>query len=258
MEEYANVYRRLLAAYGELQQTTRDDASMTIVDLAPPGGFAEWFHAASESEIDGLVATTPARMPVPVLAFGLVSLSWGPLIAILKSSDAHPDVIDVALWFTDTATRFADFQLVLNDKFIFESVAYKDEANKVHARGMGATLAAALCMFHVKNVAIEPRTVPRHIRRQAKREGRDLGRVVYSTLVIRPFRESRLQAARDSSGGGGSNPLHLVRGHFAHYTDEHPLFGKYPGTFWRPSHFAGNRNDGMTRKTYHIQPKAIQ
>lgn len=255
MEEYSAVYERLLAAFGDLQRVHPDDGQMTILDLASPGGFMEWFHAASEDELDNLLAWTPCRMPVPCMALGVVSLSVGPVIMILKSRRMHPELIDMAMFLVDAGEKIAELELVLNDKFLLETVRYDTPEDEPHV-GAAVTCAVALCMFHVKNIVIRPRTVPRHIRRRAKREtGRDLDRVVYHTLAIRPFRQSVRYESRAVNGGGLDGPLHLVRGHFAFYSDDHPLFGKYPGTFWRPEHYAGNRNNGTSRKTYTIQPK---
>ncbi|MBZ0291406.1 MAG: hypothetical protein K8L99_02455 [Anaerolineae bacterium] len=46
--------------------------------------------------------------------------------------------------------------------------------------------------------------------------------------------------------------LHIVRGHFAHYTDDAPLFGKYTGTFWIPAHVRGDESLGVVVKDYEI------
>lgn len=48
-------------------------------------------------------------------------------------------------------------------------------------------------------------------------------------------------------------PLHLRRGHFAHYTDDAPLFGKYTGTFWRPATVVGNEKNGVVVKDYKVE-----
>lgn len=45
--------------------------------------------------------------------------------------------------------------------------------------------------------------------------------------------------------------LHSVRGHFKRYTEENPLFGKYVGRFWTPSHVAGKANR-VIEKEYKI------
>lgn len=49
-------------------------------------------------------------------------------------------------------------------------------------------------------------------------------------------------------------PLHLRRGNFAHYTADAPLFGKYVGTFWRPSTVVGSKKNGIVDKDYKVQP----
>jgi hypothetical protein len=55
--------------------------------------------------------------------------------------------------------------------------------------------------------------------------------------------------------GGKQIPLHLVRGHFATYTDEAPLFGKRTGTYWRPAHTRGNPEKGLSTKDYCVKPQ---
>ena len=45
--------------------------------------------------------------------------------------------------------------------------------------------------------------------------------------------------------GAGRTRLHAVRGHFATYTPEAPLFGKLVGTCWRPWHLSGNPERGI-------------
>jgi hypothetical protein len=43
----------------------------------------------------------------------------------------------------------------------------------------------------------------------------------------------------------------LVR-HFAHYTEEAPLFGKYTGTFYIPMHVRGRAEQGAVVKDYRV------
>jgi hypothetical protein len=45
-------------------------------------------------------------------------------------------------------------------------------------------------------------------------------------------------------------PMHMVRGHFSHYTEEKPLFGKYAGTFWIPAHIRGSKYPERMREGY--------
>jgi hypothetical protein len=48
---------------------------------------------------------------------------------------------------------------------------------------------------------------------------------------------------------------HLCRGHFATYTAQRPLFGKYVGTFWVPSCVKGSADLGTIKKDYLIATK---
>lgn len=45
-------------------------------------------------------------------------------------------------------------------------------------------------------------------------------------------------------------PHHYCRGHFATYTEEKPLFGKYSGKFWIPAHVRGSVKNGAVVKDY--------
>ena len=54
---------------------------------------------------------------------------------------------------------------------------------------------------------------------------------------------------------GIKRALHICRAHFAHYTEEHPLFGKYAGTFYKPMHVRGHLKEGMVIKDYDIHEK---
>jgi hypothetical protein len=51
-------------------------------------------------------------------------------------------------------------------------------------------------------------------------------------------------------------PFHLVRGTFATYTADKPLFGnpKLVGRFWRPPHARGKKENGEVVKDYRIDP----
>jgi hypothetical protein len=76
----------------------------------------------------------------------------------------------------------------------------------------------------------------------------------YYTLDIDPMREV-LRSEGGSEQSGLQRALHICRGHFAHYTPEHPLFGKYVGTFWRPDHVRGSADHGTVRKDYKVSPR---
>lgn len=57
-------------------------------------------------------------------------------------------------------------------------------------------------------------------------------------------------------GQVGIMPWHLCRGHFATYTAERPLFGKYVGRYWREPHMRGKKERGEIVKDYDIKDSA--
>lgn len=59
------------------------------------------------------------------------------------------------------------------------------------------------------------------------------------------------KAARQGAAG---EPIafHKVRGHFAHYTADAPLFGKYVGTYWKPWHTRGSKAEGIIVADYEV------
>jgi hypothetical protein len=95
---------------------------------------------------------------------------------------------------------------------------------------------------HVAAPAVHPRK--KHLKEQPG--------VVYKTIVIKPM--SAVQVSETSSAGGETIPrsAHIVRGHFATYSEDKPLLGKYVGTFWRPSHVRGSQDAGEIVKDYRI------
>lgn len=110
----------------------------------------------------------------------------------------------------------------------------------------------SLSFMHCKNVSlsgIEPR--PKISRRHEKRHGRPLTR--YYTLEIEPMKQI-LRTEGRSDEVGLKRALHICRGHFATYSPEKPLFGKYAGTFWKPQHVRGSKERGEVLKDYDVNP----
>ena len=111
--------------------------------------------------------------------------------------------------------------------------------------------ALTLSFMNCKNVVIED---------AAEREGparKWLRRIKcpqlhYRVLNIDPMRKV-LRSEGRSEETGLKKALHICRGHFASYTEERPLFGKYTGTFWRPAHVRGSAEFGEVRKTYNVR-----
>lgn len=115
-----------------------------------------------------------------------------------------------------------------------------------------AAVALVSCMFsHCKNVNLVERLPKRHEQREAKRRGEQI--LKYHEIVIDPNRSYATNATSESTDNKPSRSLHIARGHFAHYTEDRKLFGKYAGTFWVPAHVRGRAENGVVASTYKVK-----
>ena len=131
-----------------------------------------------------------------------------------------------------------------------------DEAMQA-LRVIGGTFRFALSMLHVRNVTVEQVTRDEKLQRARQRRGKPPF-VDYRVLrVVVPGTPRQPADAGARQPVQGVLPAHLVRGHFAHYGDERPLFGKYSGTFWVPSHARGNPEVGTVLKDYSVNPLPV-
>lgn len=113
--------------------------------------------------------------------------------------------------------------------------------------------AFAQCFVHCKNVeqvdASERLNPSRKVLRRTKSQP-----LIYRVLKIDGF-ASGLDPGTEGTEQGAKKALHLVRGNFAKYTEESPLFGKVTGTFWRPMHTRGSEKRGRVVKDYAVSPR---
>lgn len=128
-------------------------------------------------------------------------------------------------------------------RFTVERFGQSPIASPLHILGLG------LSFCHCKNV-----TRTEFVDDQGERWHRRSGvpRIKFYTLDINPMRET-LRREGKSEETGIKKALHICRGHFAHYTPESPLFGKYVGTFWRPDHVRGSKENGEVHKRYEVK-----
>ena len=88
--------------------------------------------------------------------------------------------------------------------------------------------------------------------------------VTYKTLLIPGFTyEGRIVNSNGELGErvdeSTDRRMHIVRGHFATYTADKPLFGRADtgvGKFWHPAHVRGNLKQGAVVKDYEVVPPA--
>ena len=94
----------------------------------------------------------------------------------------------------------------------------------------------ALSFTHCKNVKVDRApAMPEALQRARVKKGKPRSTRPH-IIVIEPMRKVLSAAGHHTCS---PKSMHIVRGHFKVY-DEKPLFGKYQGTFWTPSHVAGS------------------
>ena len=107
-----------------------------------------------------------------------------------------------------------------------------------------------LMMLNCRNVSLaDPPRRPKALRRKAERRGEP--EIKYKVLrITAPGSSNAMTEGKDEVRR--NLRLHMVRGNFATYTPERPLFGRVTGTFWRPAHVRGKRKHGIVVKTYQV------
>lgn len=109
-----------------------------------------------------------------------------------------------------------------------------------------------LAFLHCKNVKSLCESIPTPERGRKKGDPRP-PQLKFYTLDISPMKEVLRSEGRSETEGIG-RALHICRGHFAHYSEEKPLFGRLAGTFWIPDHVRGKLEHGQVVKNYAVSP----
>lgn len=107
--------------------------------------------------------------------------------------------------------------------------------------------------MNCKNLAVVKRSTAEKLRRARMRRGQFPG-LDYHVVEI----SGSDGVGSLAIGTGLGSRLHMVRGHFAVYTPDAPLFGKYVGAYWKPSHVRGNAELGCVSKEYHVTDREAQ
>lgn len=110
-----------------------------------------------------------------------------------------------------------------------------------------------LSLLNAKGTEAASERVPRSITRAVRRQA-SVPTVEYRKLSLRVMKSKTKVCVEDSESDSDApkKRLHWVRGHFAVYSEEKPLFGKYVGTFWVPAHSRGSIGAGRVEKTYKV------
>lgn len=127
------------------------------------------------------------------------------------------------------------------------------EVTADHIYAISAMLDAlfALGLMNCKNVRREPEPDTTPLKVRNKRERRGWHHYQYERLIIPGITGARAAEVKADEAGVA---LHMVRGHFKHYTPDAPLLGKLTGTYWWHPHVRGSIEHGLVEKTYRPRP----
>lgn len=117
-----------------------------------------------------------------------------------------------------------------------------------------AALFYVLRMLCCRNVGVEPGPPePGASPAAARRFGKHASGAGYRfhTITIRAG-SGETRPLSDVIGPGRDVPLHVVRGHFKHYSTDRPLFGKFSGWWWWGPQARGKERFGVVDKDYRI------
>jgi hypothetical protein len=116
-------------------------------------------------------------------------------------------------------------------------------------------LLEGLTLMNCRNVGLSPIPMPPKIAKEAAyRFGGKPGDYKYHILTVRPPGAKPGEQEEPLIAHDGGVARHSVRGGYANYAAEAPMFGKYPGRFWRPWHMRGNKRFGVVDKDYRVDP----
>jgi hypothetical protein len=109
-------------------------------------------------------------------------------------------------------------------------------------------------LLSCKNITIAKQPAPgsERDRKRARLRG-EYAPFEYYVLEINPLSAKSRNDTNESDTTGIKHRMHLCRGHFSTYTEEKPLFGKYVGRYWIPSHVRGSAELGLIDKDYRVK-----
>lgn len=112
----------------------------------------------------------------------------------------------------------------------------------------------AQSLMHCKNVVVERKAKPPKLAKSFRRKHHGVAPATFHTVKIEPMKKV-VRSAGGVEHLGIKKAMHIVRGNFATYTEEKPLFG-YPknvGRFFRASHVRGDAKIGMKPASYEVR-----
>jgi hypothetical protein len=224
--------------------------------LAPPAPVL-WIEAKSSVEgvpiTDGVLIQAEDLNPLQrnYLAdkdeIGALGARWSLVLSGFKLHDKHADLKIVMQMLIDGHGQ------IVGRLYVPEAYA-GGEAALHYGIALLSPALLTISFLHARNVQLAPLEASEKLRKAYQRR-HGVEPLRFRTLVMAPLRQTLEREGRLGEQGLGK-ALHLVRGHFAHYSEERPLFGKYVGVFWHPLHTRGRAERGVVVGERRLDPRA--
>lgn len=157
-------------------------------------------------------------------------------------------------WGTYLIGIASDGHIAKNDAgdYVFAIAALDPKRAAVQHAVMVNPCLMAMSFMHVKNSRLLSEEPPAPRTKNQMKKARNNPASKYYVLKIDPI-DKLVQSRRAGGGSPGERDeaaLHIVRGHFADYTQGTGLFGRIKGRFFIPWHMRGNPERGVIEKDY--------
>jgi hypothetical protein len=108
----------------------------------------------------------------------------------------------------------------------------------------------SLKLLNCKNISTEVIKAPEALNKKRRKNGKQ---EIFDYRILNVTMPGKKQGYREQNEPLSHNRVHLCRGHFKEYTQEHPLFGKYTGLYWWQPHVRGQNKEGIVMKDYNVR-----
>jgi hypothetical protein len=118
-----------------------------------------------------------------------------------------------------------------------------------------SVIQCSLLLLNCKNITTETIKAPEALNKKRRKNGKQ---EIFDYHVLNVTVPSRKGEYREKTEPLSHVRVHLCRGHFKEYTEEHPLFGRLTGLYWWQPHVRGQNKDGIVIKDYKIKTQEAE
>jgi len=207
-----------------------------------------WFDCVSKDKV-------VSKLGFLICFFKNNMLKIYPFVCSRNDSRWYPDLIAYVIDLDEDGRDGYGYEK--NDLLDFSKIDIpfndKDIIRKYAARGMGSITGISnfcLMLLNCKNITTETIQPPEKLNIKRRKNNKQ---ELFEYHVLNVVLPSKKQGYREKTDPNYHVRVHLCRGHFKEYTQEHPLFGSLTGRYWWQPHVRGQNHDGIVMKDYEVK-----